>query len=237
MELMFLAGILLLAAIVQGLSGLGFSLIAAPAATQAIPGSPAIGLVNLLALVQNIWQVWRGSGEIRWQIIRRLTPGLVLGFFVAVIPLYYLDNDVRALLVAFVSLGSLAMFVWWKPVAGSDSAFSAGAVGGAANTYAGVGGPIIAGFLKRQGWKRDDYLRTQQLIFAVMNVASIPLLGLPDVTPWQLLGAIALLPVGVGIGLAARRFVSAENALKVCELVVVIVGVVAVVRSIVQLSV
>ena len=104
MELMFLAGILLLAAIVQGLSGLGFSLIAAPAATQAIPGSPAIGLVNLLALVQNIWKVWRGSGEIRWQIIRLLTAGLVLGLFVAFIPLYYLDNAERALLVAFVFL-------------------------------------------------------------------------------------------------------------------------------------
>ena len=36
-EMTFLAGALLLAAFVQGLSGLGFSLIAAPSATQAIP--------------------------------------------------------------------------------------------------------------------------------------------------------------------------------------------------------
>lgn len=235
-EMTFLAGALLLAAFVQGLSGLGFSLIAAPSATQAIPGSQAIGLVNLLALVQNVWQVWRASGEIRWPIIRRLAPGLVIGFFVAVIPIMYLDADLRALLVALASLGSLAMFAWWKPPAGADSALSAGAMSGAANTYAGVGGPIIAGFLKRQGWKREDYLRTQQVIFGVMNLVSIPLLGLPSVTPWQLLGAIALLPIGVAIGFGVSKLISSEAALKVCEVLVLIVGLIAVVRSVVLLS-
>ena len=113
----------------------------------------------------------------------------------------------------------------------ADSALSAGAMSGAANTYAGVGGPIIAGFLKRQGWKREDYLRTQQVIFGVMNLVSIPLLGLPSVTPWQLLGAIALLPIGVATGFGVSKLISSEAALKVCEVLVLIVGLIAVVRS------
>ena len=98
-ELLILAGAVLLGAVVQGLSGLGFPLVASPAATQLIPGSAAIGLVNLLALVQNIWQVWRDQGEIRWKIIRRLGPGMILGVVVGVLPLYLLDDELRPFVV------------------------------------------------------------------------------------------------------------------------------------------
>ena len=161
---------------------------------------------------------------------------MILGVVVGVLPLYLLDDELRPFVVALLAFGSLASLVWLKPPKQTDSAFAAGAAGGAANTYAGVGGPIIAAFVARQGWKREDYLRTQQVIFGMLNLASIPLLHLPAITPWQLIVAVALLPIGVIAGLGLRKLMSQPTAMKVSEAVIVIVVAVALVRSIVVLS-
>ena len=61
-EELVIAIAILASAYVQGLSGVGFSLIAAPAIAQAIPGAAAIGLVNFLALRQNSFRLWKEEG-------------------------------------------------------------------------------------------------------------------------------------------------------------------------------
>jgi uncharacterized membrane protein YfcA len=104
-----LALAVLLSAWVQGFSGLGFSLIAAPVLTQVIPGSSGIGLVNTLALAQNAWQVSREEGVIHWSVLKRMGPGLLGGVLLGVLALMLLPDRLRPLVVALSSLLSMAV--------------------------------------------------------------------------------------------------------------------------------
>lgn len=236
-ELQIVGAAILVGAIVQGLSGLGFSLVASPATSQVLPTAPAIGLVNLLCLVQNIWLVWRLSGGINWLIIKRIGPGLVIGVFVALLPLRLLDPSLLPLLIAVSALGSLGVGVWWKPPkAASDTGLSTGVFGGAVNTYAGVGEEPVLAYMKRQKWSRADYDRTMQIMLGVLNLVSIPMLGLPVMEPWQLLVAVVLIPVGILMGMGGRRLISGSHALQIARVVCLIVAVAAVVRSVILLE-
>ena len=122
-----LAGAVLLSGWVQGFSGLGFSLIAAPVLTQVIPGSSGIGLVNTLALAQNTWQVSREEGVIHWSALRRMAPGLVGGVLLGFVALMLLPDRLRPLVVALSSLLSMAVLVWCHPAPTSGAAAMSGA--------------------------------------------------------------------------------------------------------------
>ncbi len=226
---------LLASAYVQGLSGVGFSLIAAPAIAQAIPGAGAIGLVNFLALSQNFFMLWRETGRIQWIVVRRLLPGLIAGVVAGLLLSHLMANQWRPLVVAASSLASLVALVVWRPkgrrVAASLSALWSGTV----NSYAGVGGPPLAAYLVHIDLEQGDYIRTQQFCFAFLNIASIPFLGLPSITiPW-LMGAVAVIVTGTILGRWTRRFFSHSRAHQITIIVIALVALAALIHSLVDL--
>ena len=230
-----LAMAVLLSAWVQGFSGLGFSLIAAPVLTQVIPGSSGIGLVNTLALAQNAWQLSREEGVIHWSVLKRMGPGLLGGVLLGVGALMLLPDRLRPLVVALSSLLSMAVLLWWHPVPTARTAAMSGAWGASVNTYAGVGGPPLAAFLVQQGWDPGSYIRTQQTIFALLNIVSIPLLGLPPLHPQAFVGGIALVVLGTSLGIVARHRVPPERRTRISQSMVLLVAGIALVRAVVQL--
>jgi uncharacterized membrane protein YfcA len=103
------------------------------------------------------------------------------------------------------------------------------------NTYAGVGGPPLAAFLVRQGWDPGSYVRTQQTVFALLNIVSIPLLGLPPIHPQAFVGGIAMVVVGTSLGIAARHRVPPERRTWISQSMVLLVAGIALLRAVVQL--
>ena len=226
---------LLASAYVQGLSGVGFSLIAAPAITQAIPGAGAIGLVNLLALSQNFFMLWRETGRIQWIVVRRLLPGLVAGVVAGLLLSHLMANQWRPLVVAASSLASLVALIFWKPKGKRGAATLSALWSGTVNSYAGVGGPPLAAYLVHIDLEQGDYIRTQQFCFAFLNIASIPFLGLPSITiPW-LIGAVTVIVIGTILGRWTRRFFSHSRAHQITIMVIALVALAAFRRSLVDL--
>ena len=226
---------LLASAFIQGLSGVGFSLIAAPVITQAMPGASAIGLINLLALSQNSFMIWREGGRIRWAIIRRLLPGLGVGVVVGLVLSAALSDEMRPLVVAASSLASLGALLLWKPKASRRSAAIAASWSGAVNSYASVGGPPLASYLVHLDLEQSEYVRTQQVCFALLNIVSIPFLGLPSITLGWLGTAIAVIVIGTILGRWTRRFYAPSQARQLTMVVIGLVAVAALVRSMVSL--
>ena len=235
-ELAIVAVAILLSAYVQGLSGIGFSLIAAPAISLIIAGPEAIGLVNLLALTQNSWHIAREKGTVHWPVLRRLGPGLAVGVAVGFGLVVVVPDAWRPALVAASSLGAFAALLLWKPGAGWRSASIAGAWGGATNTFAGVGGPPLALFLIKQGWSHADYVRTQMVIFALLNIVSLPLLGLPSIPWWEYAAALGLVVIGSAAGLASRRFIAEQTASRLARGLIGVVALTALIRALVSLA-
>jgi uncharacterized membrane protein YfcA len=230
-----LAVAVLLSAWVQGFSGLGFSLIAAPVLTQVIPGSSGIGLVNTLALAQNAWQVSREEGDIHWNVLKRMGPGLLGGVLLGVLALILLPDRLRPLVVAMSSLLSMAVLIWWHPVSTPRTATLSGAWGASVNTYAGVGGPPLAAYLVKQDWDPGSYIRTQQTVFALLNIMSIPLLGLPPLHLQAFAGGIAIVVIGTSLGISVRHRVPPERRKRISQTMVLLVAGIALLRAVVQL--
>jgi uncharacterized membrane protein YfcA len=223
-------------ALIQGLSGVGFSLVAAPAITQAIPGAGAIGLVNFLALGQNSLMLWRENGQIHWGIIRRLLPGFIVGVVLGLSLSALVSDRWRPVVVAASSLASLAALLLWKPTERRGAAFIAASWGGTVNSYAGVGGPPIATYLIDLNLEQGDYIRTQQLCFAFLNVVSIPFLGIADVTVGWLCALFALVAAGTVVGRWTRTFLRPVRAHQASIFVIALVAFVALVHSLASLT-
>lgn len=230
------AGIaLLLSAFIQGMSGVGFSLVAAPALAAIYPGTSAIGLVNLMALVQNLWHVWREKGRIHWVILRRMGVPLLVGVIVGFLAIRVVPNEWRPAIVAASSLLGLAALLFWHPGSGRVSAAISGIWGAAVNTFAGVGGPPLAAFLVKQGWTHADYVRTQMVVFASLNIVSLPLLGLPMTSWWVIPAGVVLVIAGTALGITSRRVISPTQALLLTKVLIGVIAGLALVRALLQL--
>jgi uncharacterized membrane protein YfcA len=231
-----IAGIaLLLSAFIQGMSGVGFSLVAAPALAALYPGPSAIGMVNLMALAQNLWHVWREKGQIHWAILRKMGIPLLVGVGIGYFAIRVIPVEWRPAIVAASSLLGLAALLFWHPGGNRASAAISGTWGGAVNTFAGVGGPPLAAFLVKQGWSHADYVRTQMVVFAALNIVSLPLLGIPMTAWWVIPAGVVIVIAGTALGITSRRVVSAQHALLLTKILIGVVAGLALVRALVQL--
>ena len=211
---------ILLGAVVQGSSGLGFNLTAAPIVNAIMPGPQSVGLINLYALLQNALLVTREKGRIRWEAFRILGPSLAVGVAIGFVMVRYIPDSVMPILVALSALASLITLVAWRSGSGPASGITAGVWSGAINTYAGVGGPPVASYLISQGWSHGDFLRTLQLVFIGIDLVSLPILGLPTL-PWWFYGiGVACLFVGNQIGSQLRTRLTQEQAMRLSQTVI-----------------
>ena len=231
----YVAIAIVVSGVFAGLSGIGFSLIAAPALSMVITGPSSVGLVNLLALVQNIWQVWREKGRIHWDAFRLLGIGLVVGVGIGWAMIRLVPVAAHSAVVAASSLMALGVLLLWRPRMSPGSATLAGAWGAAMGTYASVSGPPLAAYLIRLGWPHSDFIRTLQLVFAVLNLVSLPLLGLPSLAWWEWVGAILLVVVGVSLGHRLRHLMTEQTARRLSIIVIAITAVLALALSLIDL--
>jgi uncharacterized membrane protein YfcA len=226
---------ILASAYVQGLSGVGFSLIAAPAIAQFIPGAGAIGLVNVLALSQNSFMLLKEEGRIHWNVVQRLLPGFLVGVVLGLLLSHLMANHWRPLVVAASSLASLLALVLWKPKGKRGAATLSATWSGTVNSYAGVGGPPLVAYLVNIDLEQGDYIRTLQFCFALLNIASIPFLGLPSLSIPSLLAAVAVVVIGTVLGRWTRRFFTPPRAHQLTIVVIALVALVALIRSLTSL--
>lgn len=220
---------------VQGMSGLGFALMSAPVVSQLVPGTSGIGLVNALSIVQNLWLIARIDGRMAWREVRRMLPGLVIGVGLGWLILRASSPALFDVIVAASACGSVA----WLLLAGRFRGPAAGVMsatwGGTVNTVAGVGGPPIAAYLFTRGLDLHSYLRTLQVVFAVLSLVSLPLLGVYLPSPVAALAWIIAVVAGSLVGERVRHRLSAEAARRIARVMIVSVCLVALVRSLLLL--
>lgn len=228
-------GAILLGAVVQGTSGLGFNLTAAPIVNAVMPGPSSVGLINLFALLQNTLLLVREKGRIRWEAFRILGPSLAVGVLIGFGMLRLIPHAVMPLLVAASALASLVALIAWRSGPSPLAGVTAGVWSGAINTYAGVGGPPVASYLISQGWKHGDFLRTLQLVFIGIDIVSLPVLGLPALPWWFYAIAVGCLLAGTGIGALLRRRLTQDQAVRVSRIVIAVSAAFSLVYSVVVL--
>lgn len=220
--MVLIAAAIFLGAIVQGSSGLGFNLTAAPVVNAVMPGPPSVGLINLFALLQNAWLLTRVKGRIHWEVFRILGPTLGAGVLLGFVMVRLIPDAVMPIIVALSSLASLLTLIVWRSGPSATSGAIAGVWSGAVNTYAGVGGPPVASYLISQGWAHGDFLRTLQLVFIGIDLVSLPILGLPALPWWFYAAALAMLAAGNQVGGLVRARLTHEQAVRLSRIVIAV---------------
>ena len=226
------AAAIFLAALVQGLTGFGFVMLAAPIMTAFI--APQI-VVPTMLVHTSVLDVLILLQARRWLSLRRVSmlalPGAIatpLGTYLLVV----LDESVLKIVIGLV-VGGTALTM----LAGYSRAFRrerlasvpVGAASGLLNASTGLAGPPVVLFFANQGVDPREFRATIVGHFLVLNAVAIPAFIVADIfTRDQMVFASVLMPAalaGAGVGIVLSRFVSRRLFMRIALTLVLFAGV------------
>lgn len=233
--------IFFLAAVVNGVAGLGFALLASAFAAVIVDPRLAVLLLGVVTPITNVQQMvlhrrYRGG-------LRRLVP-LVMGSIVGVV--------LGANLVATLPIPVLSLFfggftLWYVTTEFRRAALTIprqvsapvgvviGAVAGVTNGVVGASGPILSSYLSGLGLLPREFIFAIGSIFfamSVLRIASLLLLGQYD-TPTLVLSGVLVVPalMGQATGFLLQRRLATETFRRAVLYVLFVAGVALVIRG------
>ncbi len=206
----------LVGALTQRITGVGFALVAAP--LLVLVGGPFQGilLANLLGSIVAAVVLLSSWRDVDWRKAVLLgIPALIavpIGAWVArtlpPAPLLVLVG-----LLVVIALTAVLLSERARVLRGPGGAVAAGAASGFMNVTAGVGGPAIVLYAVSTAWEHRRFLATFQAYTVVVSVASMLAKGgLPRVSSAQLLLCLAGLAAGLAGGQVLSGRVDHESA-------------------------
>ncbi|TDU87203.1 hypothetical protein EV138_0721 [Kribbella voronezhensis] len=198
-----LAGVVMLGASVQWLTGMGFALVAVPALILLLGPGDGVALANCASGVICLVGLTGGWVNVR---LRAMVP-LVLAAACTVplgswvtnhLPEPVLLAGMGALVTAAVVLVMSGLRV--QALNGLGGALTAGAAGGFMNAAAGLGGPPISLYAVNAGWTIREFVPNALFYGVVVNIFSVLSNGLPQLRAGSWVAATAGLSVGALIG-------------------------------------
>lgn len=198
----------LVGALAQSVSGIGFSLVCGPLLVAALGPPDGVRLGVLLSLALNVVLVVRFRREVdrRAAVLLLLPTALALPLF-AVLARSVPDRAAAAAAGGVVLLGAvlLACGVRWRGARGRAGAVAAGVVAAATTVAASVAGPPIALWAANAGWSAAVQRATLQAYFLGVNLVALPSLGAPGVAGRTVLLCLVALGAGVALGAPLAR--------------------------------
>jgi len=162
LELVGIAVALLLAGLLQGMTGFGFALVSMATLPFLIGARAASVIVPPFAVLNTLALLWSLRRHINVAWLWRLLLGAAIGVPMGVYLLTSLPDVILRRFIGVVLLGYCASEVWRGRAGGTDTRGSsawwslplgwlAGLISGAVN----AGGPPVVVYIYRQPWKRD----------------------------------------------------------------------------------
>ncbi len=215
------AAVVLFAAVVQGVSGFGFSLVAVPLLALSAGPKDAVVLASVLAVLSTAGLAVRFRAQVDRPPARRLLAGacagLPLGAYVLVVV------PARALLLAIGAVVLVSTVVLARrparPVAagrgGRAADVGSGVVCGLLTTSVGTNGPPVVLRLQAHGLAAGPFRATASAVFVVCNLAAVVIFAAAGRVDGGLLlqaaVAVPALVVGLWAGDRVHRRLPAER--------------------------
>ena len=199
----------LLGALTQSVSGIGFTLVSGPLLVAVLGPADGVRLSVLLSVLVNVAVLTRTARRASVRDALLLLAPAVLATPVWVRLLRQAPERTAQTLAGLATLlgaGALAAGLRWRAAGGRAGAVSTGIVSAAMNVVGGVGGPAVALYAANAGWPAAALRSTGQLYFLGLNLVALVALGLPSVAGSLLTACVAGLAIGLlgGAHLASR---------------------------------
>ena len=218
--LALLLAAILAGAMVNGLIGLGFALVAVNTMAAVLGTKEAVIVMSILAPVTSGYQLWLNRSvraswwRLRWVVAGALAGSVAGAQLLIVLPAWAISMALGLFTVQFVI--DTARRDRPQMAIGRERLFGpfAGFVGGATNGALGASGPVIGSFLLAIGLRGREFVFAISLVFFVQGIARGSLFGVyGQYTEPLLLASLALLVpalLGQQVGLRLRGRVDAR---------------------------
>jgi uncharacterized membrane protein YfcA len=227
----------LLGAVAQSVSGIGFVLVCGPLLVAALGPADGVRLAVVLSTAVNVAVLARTYrlAEVRTALLL-LVPAAVVTPLVAALVRAAPSRLAAGIAGASAVLGAVALAsgLRWEAARGRGGAIGAGVVSGAMNAAAGIGGPAIALYAANARWPVTAMRSTAQVYFLGLNVVALASLGQPHVAPGVLAGCVVALVVGLLAGAAVAGRIAEPVARRITLSLAAAGGLVVLVRSLVS---
>jgi hypothetical protein len=208
-DVLLLGGAVLLGALVQRLTGMGFALVAVPALVMVLGPVDGVSLSNCAAGLVCVLGLWQGWRHVR---LRAMVPLVVAAACTAPIGAWFsrvLPGPVLLVVMGgLVTVTSALLMIGLRVPAlkGLAGALTAGATGGFMNTAAGLGGPPMSLYAVNANWTIREFVPNALFYGAVVNMFSLVIRGVPPLAgrEWVVAGLGLLAGAGTGALLAGR---------------------------------
>ncbi len=234
LSLLLVSASVVLGAVAQAVSGIGFVLVCGPLLVAALGPHEGVRLAVLLSLVVNVAVLarTRRAADVPTALLLLLPAAVALPL--AALALRHTPDRVAAAVAgASAVAGALALAsgLRWRAAEGRLGAVVAGLLSGAMNAAAGIGGPAIALYAANARWPVAAMRSTAQVYFLGLNVVALLSLGLPHQSAPFLAACVLALGVGLAVGTVAAGRVSESAARRLTLTLAAVGGAVVLVRS------
>lgn len=203
------AGVFMLSALAQSVSGFGGAMVAIPLLLLVTDPADAIAAATGLSLVMSAWG-WRREREyVDAPLARRLALAGLLGLPLGLVTLLMVDEVLLTRAIGVVVLLAVVLTAMQLRVPATPTAQRAsGVLSGALLTSTGMNGPPLVLVMLGAGHPPRRMRATLQAVFTVQDVAAVGLFMLAGVAGWQvlLLVAVGCLAMPLGWALGDRVF-------------------------------
>lgn len=220
-------------ALVQRITGLGFSLLAAPFLVLLAGPFHGVLLANFLALLVSgttLATTWR-SVDIKRALL--LVPAGLLGVIPGVLVGRRLapgSLQITIGLLIFVSIIATLAIPKFRLPPSIIVTVSSGIASGFMTATAGVGGPVLTVYAVATGWAQRNFASTAQISFAAQAAMAVTLKGMPDLSG----AGLALLLATVAAGLVCGHFLTPKIPSSLARQVVITLALLGAVGAIVK---
>ncbi len=165
-------------AMVQGMAGFGFSLVAVPLLSQVMPLSVVVPMLVVYSIFLNILVVTKVRGP-----VDKNQLGLLIGFGVIAIPvgifaLKFLDETwLKRGVGILVTTAAVAMYFDYKlPIRRKKMAYAiTGLVSGFLNGATSLSGPPVILMLSNEGTEKARFRKSLAVFFLALNCVTVPM--------------------------------------------------------------
>lgn len=170
------AFILFVAGVVQGCTGFGMALVAAPVLFLVMPGKAVVPTVVICSMLNSLLVAVESRKHIDWAVVVPLLAGGLIGSPLGVHALKVLDDThLKVGVGLFVVLVSLALLAGWRmPIGGGKRTMvPVGLLSGFCGGSTSMGGPPIVLFLANRDTPKDLFRANLVCYFSLINVVTI----------------------------------------------------------------
>ncbi|MDB0046626.1 sulfite exporter TauE/SafE family protein [Candidatus Pelagibacter sp.] len=207
MEIYFVIFVVLIASIIRGFNGFGFSATCISGFSFILPAIEIVPIILMLEVIISIFMVPYIWNKIDWNFVLKLLIGIVIGSPIGLYLLKYLHQDVTHLaiciLIVFFSFLLMKGYVN-KKINNNYGKFFTGIISGTLNGLTTLGGMPVALFLLVTSIQPAIIRGSLAALFFLTDIYAFSLsffAGIVDViTIYRTVPLIIILPIGVYIG-------------------------------------